>query len=96
MIEKITSPTFKTSDGEKFDKLSDAQQHELELIFPPLGDGGYAPHQIAILILQKAESVIDILSTTPRSKPKARKINGGTKTRKAKATTETAANLALK
>jgi hypothetical protein len=37
---------------------------------------------VAAMVLEQAESIIDILTTTPNSKPSARKINGGRKPRK--------------
>ncbi len=100
MIERITAPTYKTSDGEKFEKLSDAQQHELELLFPPDHTRQEAPGMyydgklIAAVLMQKADIVSDILSTTSKSKPRARAINGGTKKRTPKQFT--AADIALK
>lgn len=44
------------------------------------------PNTVARFIIENADKIIDILTTTATSKPKARKINGGTKVRKPKPT----------
>ena len=76
-----------------FPCIEDAQRHELAEIFAGAGmgkaDGGLA----AETVLKQQEKILDILTTTPTSKVKARKINGGTKRRK-KASPE-AVNAAL-
>lgn len=45
-----------------------------------LGFGPEVSHQM----VKYGAKIADILTTTPTSKPKARKVNGGTKTRKPK------------
>ena len=74
-----------------FPCIEDAQKHELQEIFADERynkAAGYDPVEIAGLILQNQETVLDILTTTPTSKVRARKINGGTKRRKKKAGAE--------
>ncbi len=79
-IERITAPTYKTSDGQKFEKLADAQFHELELFFPPReetsGVAGkfYDAFNIVSVLMHQADFIMDILSTTSA-------INGGIKKR---------------
>lgn len=94
MIERTQA--FKTSNNKNFDTLEAAQQEELAII---LSDGNGLSYEAAINLCAKLvsakEKVLDILSTTPTSKPRARAINGGRKKRTPK-TTEAAANLALK
>lgn len=85
---------YKTSDGETFSELALAQRHEIELLIAPVGDGGYSVAQVAVLIRDLADKLVDILTTTPNSKPKARAANGGTKKRRTKAEMAAAANLA--
>lgn len=80
MIERTQS--YKV--GEKvFATLSEAQGQAL---MDELGSANFATDaecQKAIqVILDHANAVVDILTTTSTSKPKARKIHGGTKTRK--------------
>jgi hypothetical protein len=79
MIQK--APSYVTSDGKPFADLKAAQAHELRTLFGENITQGQA-EAIDELVDHK-EFVIDILTTTASSKPKARKINGGTKKRKA-------------
>lgn len=76
--------SYKTSDGQVFGSIEDAQLHEIAAIFSCFNHE-LAPEiapDIAKVILEKKAFLIDILTTTPNSKPKARSTNGGTKTRK--------------
>jgi hypothetical protein len=75
MIEFTKS--FKVGDS-LFTSLEQAQEHELALLV-----GATA----APIILKEKERILNILTTTPNSKPKARKINGGRKPRSAKPVT---------
>jgi hypothetical protein len=81
--------SFQTTDGMMHATLEDAQRHELGLLImkcepglsqnTPVGD---AVFQVRNTILDNKDVVVDILTTTSKSKPKARTINGGTKKRK--------------
>ena len=73
MIEFTKS--YKTADGEVFGSIEDAQVHELCTLL------GVAKDISQSMVDHKA-TVIDILTTTPNSKPKARSSHGGTKNRK--------------
>jgi hypothetical protein len=66
---------FKISSGETFATVEEAQGMELAI----LG----LPDESVQMILKHKGVVIDILTTTATSKPKARRIHGGTKKRKA-------------
>ena len=77
MIEFTKS--YKTADGQVFGTVEEAQAHELEALF--LTSPVDTPSDLAKSILAKKAEIIDILTTTPNSKPKARRINGGTKKR---------------
>jgi hypothetical protein len=66
---------FQTSDDKTHATLEDAQKHELELI------SGHGGDSVAWL-MQNKEKILDILTTTTTSKPRARKVNGGKKQRK--------------
>ena len=86
MIEFTKS--YKTSDGQVFGTIEEAQHHELSALFekhPILTQTGLPPEPmhnwIAGMVLDNSELVVDILTTKPSSKPKARKVNGGTKKR---------------
>lgn len=77
---------FKTSDLETHASLEAAQRHELVNIFlgqqlPASDTERCAAELAADTVLENAEVIVDILTTTATSKPKARKINGGTKKR---------------
>lgn len=88
-----TAKAFVTSDQKTHATLPDAQQHELELLLTPAGFGEETP-SICQHLVQMSDKVVDILTTTSRSKVRARKVNGGTKKRKA-APDQTAVNREL-
>lgn len=70
---------YKASTGETYATLEEAQRKELSgLLGIPFG----AADSPLEKILSNKEKVVDILSTTPTSKPRARSINGGRKKRK--------------
>jgi hypothetical protein len=73
----ITFTKAYVANGKTFATLDEARLHALaELLAEnPRSD-------VAAMVLEQAESTIDILTTTPNSKPSARKINGGRKPRK--------------
>ena len=88
MIEKILG--YKVGQL-FFPCIEEAQKHELEQIFNDtdlarpdarLHATGLDPAWIAGVILKHQERILDILTTTPTSKVKARKINGAKKIRK--------------
>lgn len=67
---------FKSSDGKTFE---DVQKHELRII---LNDtAGATADSVLDTLVEKKAQIIDILTTGPRSKTKARSINGGRKNR---------------
>lgn len=84
--------SFKASDGRLFGTVQEAQSYELELVVKKEGDDGRVqsvssamenfPKYFAEKIMENRELILDILTTTNASKPKARAINGGTKKRK--------------
>lgn len=82
MIEFTKS--FKCSDGTIVATLEEAQQNELANILAEEGMDAVSGQADAAAdaVLKAKERVLDILTTTATSKPKARKINGGTKKRK--------------
>ncbi len=77
--------SFCCSDGNVFSSLTLAQKHELgKLIKDTVGQSveNLSPTSAADIIVAHADKVIDILTTTATSRPKARKANGGRKPRK--------------
>jgi hypothetical protein len=77
----IKTHGFQSSDGTIHGSLPEAQKAELLALLTKAYNeddiiGGVADHLVA-----NQEKVIDILTMTPKSKPRARKINGGTKKR---------------
>lgn len=84
MITKTTKIKFRTDGGGEFDNLSDAQAFELTNLLT-------VSVETAERIVEHSIQVMDILTTTPTSKPRARKVNGGTKTRKTASTPATPA-----
>ena len=81
MIERALG--FKSGDR-FFPFIEDAQRAELVKLFTGK-IGAEALEAVASFIVAQREEVVDILTTTPDSRPKARKIHGGKKERKAKA-----------
>lgn len=84
MIE-ILSRAYKTNMG-IFEKIVDAQAAELLRIIessPQLDN-----QTIAKTLVDHAKQVVDILTTTKDSRPRRRRINGGTTKRKPKAVAE--------
>jgi len=80
MIEFTKS--YKTVDGKLFDNINEAQIHEIELILEK-SDSSTSENAkfIAVAIFKNKDLILDILTTNPNSKPKARAIHGGTKKR---------------
>jgi hypothetical protein len=81
---------FVASDGSTFSKLEDAQRHELNLLLLPSYEGrqhneDWLPIHAADVLVNEAAKVLDILTTSSRSRPATRKINGAS--RKPRATT---------
>lgn len=84
MITRATA--YVTSDNQTFAELDAAIGHELSILLNFDKDATIQTEVIQV-ILANRDRVIDLLSTTPTSKTRARKVNGGTKKRKAAATT---------
>ena len=84
MIEFTKS--FKVGD-KVFATIEEAQFVELRQMFPDAVDPNASPtaavENFIQTLISKSDEVIDILSTTPSSRPRARSRNGGKKTRKA-------------
>lgn len=86
MLERVSA--FKTTDGQTFSSVGEAQRHALLLLIPDGQRGNPVnPDYLAELMVNEAAKVVDILTTTERSLPRARKVNGGTKKRTPKAQT---------
>lgn len=89
MIEFTKS--YKTGDGQVFGTIEQAQLHELEALFGKFVSGNGPIHAaLSKHILDHRDVLIDILTTTPNSKPKARATHGGTKSRKKTVITDAA------
>lgn len=80
MITRAAS--FKTSNDKVFETLADAQQEEIAVILSGDGNPGETLRTFCQKMVQNADKIVDVLSTTPTSKPRARRVNGGTKKRK--------------
>lgn len=88
MITKIQG--YKSSDGKMHASIEDAQASELfEIVVEVHRDSGIPivdtdAKLIVDGLMRHRDKIIDILTTTPSSKPKARAINGGRKKRAAR------------
>lgn len=70
--------SYRTSDGNVFGTLQLAQEHELtRLLLENVGTGTIEATMVACatVLVGNAEKVVDILTTTKTSRPKARRIN---------------------
>lgn len=72
MITK--TPAFQTSDSQTFTSLDEAQRHEIAIALN-LDPEVPAEKQWLDAIMTAREKIIDILTTKPNSRPKARKAN---------------------
>lgn len=92
----ITFSRSYTVGDQTFATLELAQQHEIITLlkaecgnqFPSIGEEGARSSAIfavvaSVIVAHKAK-VLDILTTKPNSRPRARSINGAKRTRKAK------------
>jgi hypothetical protein len=74
---------FKTASG-VYGTLEEAQLAELAVLFKDAESVGVNPESVAQLVLDNTDQIVNILTTTKDSRPKARKENGGTKKRRKK------------
>lgn len=78
--------SYKDSTGKIHATVEEAQAAEIVVLLKSVGGLSEDSAAIAAVGLVDArEKVIDILTTSEKSRPTARKINGGTRTRKPKA-----------
>ena len=77
--------SYKTTDGQVFSSIEEAQVHELVEFMNEKKFVNNPSEVIAKFILDNKVSIMDILTTTPNSRPKGRAIHGGTKKRSPKA-----------
>lgn len=89
MIEFTKS--YRTGDGQVFGSIEDAQVHEIETIFQK--NPFTTAKEAASIVLKNKTILIDVLTTTPNSKPKARASHGGTKNRKRTVVTDAATSI---
>lgn len=73
-------------DDKIFRTFEDAQRAELETVLKEFLPEEDRAAKAAIWLLERRGAFIDILTMTPRSRAKARKIDGATKKKSAKAT----------
>lgn len=81
MIQKQRSLFFCVGD-QFFKTLVEAQKHDLLEILRPSDFTDEESDKIANFMLGNALAIVDCLTTTPTSRAKARKTNGGKKTPK--------------
>ena len=89
MIEFTKS--YKTADGKTFGTIEEAQRNDLKLL--GLTTLVKETENITDWIVCNKVAIVDILTTTPNSKPKARASHGGTKTRKKTIITDAATSV---
>jgi len=74
MIEKCTS--FKTADGAIHSTVEEAKTHALTKLIEPDFENAL---NLAKLIMDNSDQIMNILTMKASSHPKARKVNGGTR-----------------
>lgn len=74
MITKTQA--FQTSDNKTHASLEAAQKHEIVMLL-----GEHLGTNAGDKIIANKDKLLDILTTKSTSKPRARKVNGGTKKR---------------
>lgn len=65
-------------DGKAFATLEEAQIYDIRKLFETDPDGNVSPETM----VKHKDELINILTTTAKSRPRARKANGGKKMRK--------------
>jgi len=73
---------YATSDGKTFSDINEAKQHELANLFR--GEAGpegtvLSGESLLKLMIKESAKIIDILSTTATSRPRARKSHGASR-----------------
>jgi len=72
-------------DGKTYATLQEAQRRAIQsLAAEKLGSTSMTVEDWTQLLVDNADAIVNILTTTESSHPKGRKINGGTHTRKPK------------
>lgn len=95
MITKTTG--YKASDGQVYATVEEAQRAELEAIIDPVlanNDNVHQPRAIINTLFERADDIVAILTTGPRSRPKTRKAAGTTAPKRARARAATPAQAA--
>jgi hypothetical protein len=72
---------FKASDGVVYATVEEAQRAELEVLFQ--ANDPWQTEEVAKAIVQHSDAVLAILTTGPRTRPKARKAAGTTNPKRA-------------
>lgn len=72
------------ANGKTYATLVEAKKAELLVLFIDDDPGGYTGEEIVNRLIDSADKIVDILTTTATSKPRARSINGGKKNRRPK------------
>ena len=84
MITKQKSLFYYVGD-EVFPSLEEAQKCDLKKLIPEDLADGATPDLLVGWLLDNSLAIVDILTTTPRSRSRARKANGAKRAKKAKA-----------
>lgn len=84
----ITRTNAFVSNGKTFATLEEAKLDALRTLFMRDDKEVWSAGEIASRLIDCAEQVIDVLTTTKTSKVSARKVNGGTKKRIGRKTAE--------
>lgn len=85
MIERTIG--FKASDGTVHETIDGAQKAELVPLFEgerETAEQLFCPIDIARMVVSHSAMILNILTTGPKSRPKARAVNGARRTRATK------------
>lgn len=91
MIARKTEVRYYVGDCE-CKTLEEAQRQAIKALFPPDSTPVALAEYVADTLVAQSAAVIDILTTTQTSLPKARAVNGGRKPRKKLPSVQTTGN----
>jgi ABC-type branched-subunit amino acid transport system ATPase component len=74
--------SFRSSDGKLHESLQAAQAAEIRNILFAEQAKVLSEEEVAERVLEKQKEIMDVLSTTESSRPKARSLHGGSKKRR--------------
>lgn len=76
--------SYRASDGKCYATLEEAQIIEIERLLVDDQSNPGVVHHYTIKMIENKEAILNVLTTTDKSRPAARKLNGATRKPRAK------------